>query len=77
MRERAAMEGRTDGKRAVGRLSGSCGSCQRLNSDKEKKKIQRVSPSPLLFLGEELDGGEGERRPEFQRVDQLNENNPL
>lgn len=51
MRERAAMEGRTDGKRAVGRLSGSCGSCQRLNSDKEKKKNPESFPLAPTFFG--------------------------
>lgn len=43
---------------------------------REKKNPESFPLAPT-FLGEELDGGEGERRPEFQRVDQLNENNPL
>lgn len=40
------------------------------------KKIQRVSPSPPLFGGKNWTAGR-ERRTDVQRVDQLNENNPL
>lgn len=54
------MERMINGKQAVRCPSGRCGHCRKLNSDKEKK-IQRGSPSPSLFLGEELDGGEGEK----------------